>query len=132
MMESLYTTIIIAIVATIVSTVIGTITAIGMSSSKKAIRQFIQQVNDFPLMNPDIVTAIGLMLLFITIQVERGFMTLLLAHISFCIPYVMLSIMPKLRSLDPNLADAAMDLGATPFQALWKVIVPEIMPGIIS
>ncbi|MBP3852100.1 MAG: extracellular solute-binding protein [Erysipelotrichaceae bacterium] len=132
MMESLYTTIIIAIVATIVSTVIGTITAIGMSSSKKAIRQFIQQVNDFPLMNPDIVTAIGLMLLFITIQVERGFMTLLLAHISFCIPYVILSIMPKLRSLDPNLADAAMDLGATPFQALWKVIVPEIMPGIIS
>lgn len=79
------------------------------------------------MMNPEIVTAIGLMLLFITFRIERGFTTLLLAHIAFCIPYVMLSVMPKLRSLDPNLADAAMDLGATPWQALTKVIVPQIM-----
>lgn len=132
MMESLYVTIIIALLATIISTIIGTITAIGLSKSKKVLRTFVSQVNDFPIMNPEIVTAIGLMLLFITFQIEKGFVTLLLAHIAFCIPYVILSIMPKIKSLDPNLADAAMDLGATPWQALVKVIVPQIMPGIVS
>ena len=132
MMESLYVTIVIALLATIMSTIIGTITAIGLSKSKKVLRAFISQVNDFPIMNPEIVTAIGLMLLFITFQIEKGFVTLLLAHIAFCIPYVILSIMPKIKSLDPNLADAAMDLGATPWQALVKVIVPQIMPGIVS
>ena len=132
MMESLYVTIIIALLATIISTIIGTITAIGLSKSKKVLRAFVSQVNDFPIMNPEIVTAIGLMLLFITFQIEKGFVTLLLAHIAFCIPYVIVSIMPKIKSLDPNLADAAMDLGATPWQALVKVIVPQIMPGIVS
>lgn len=132
MMESLYVTIIIALLATIISTIIGTITAIGLSKSKKVLRAFVSQVNDFPIMNPEIVTAIGLMLLFITFQIEKGFVTLLLAHIAFCIPYVILSIMPKIKSLDPNLADAAMDLGATPWQALVKVIVPQIMQGIVS
>ena len=132
MMESLYVTIIIALLATIISTIIGTITAIGLSKSKKVLRAFVSQVNDFPIMNPEIVTAIGLMLLFITFQIEKGFVTLLLTHIAFCIPYVILSIMPKIKSLDPNLADAAMDLGATPWQALVKVIVPQIMPGIVS
>lgn len=132
MMESLYVTIVIALLATIISTIIGTITAIGLSKSKKVLRAFVSQVNDFPIMNPEIVTAIGLMLLFITFQIEKGFVTLLLAHIAFCIPYVILSIMPKIKSLDPNLADAAMDLGATPWQALVKVIVPQIMPGIVS
>ena len=132
MMESLYVTIIIALLATIISTIIGTITAIGLSKSKKVLRAFVSQVNDFPIMNPEIVTAIGLMLLFITFQIEKGFVTLLLAHIAFSIPYVILSIMPKIKSLDPNLADAAMDLGATPWQALVKVIVPQIMPGIVS
>lgn len=132
MMESLYITIIIALLATIISTIIGMITAIGLSKSKKVLRAFVSQVNDFPIMNPEIVTAIGLMLLFITFQIEKGFVTLLLAHIAFCIPYVILSIMPKIKSLDPNLADAAMDLGATPWQALVKVIVPQIMPGIVS
>ena len=132
MMESLYVTIIIALLATIISTIIGTITAIGLSKSKKVLRAFVSQVNDFPIMNPEIVTAIGLMLLFITFQIEKGFVTLLLAHVAFCIPYVILSIMPKIKSLDPNLADAAMDLGATPWQALIKVIVPQIMPGIVS
>ena len=132
MMESLYVTIVIALLATVISTIIGTITAIGLSKSKKVLRAFVSQVNDFPIMNPEIVTAIGLMLLFITFQIEKGFVTLLLAHIAFCIPYVILSIMPKIKSLDPNLADAAMDLGATPWQALVKVIVPQIMPGIVS
>lgn len=132
MMESLYVTIVIALFATVISTIVGTITAIGLSKSKKVLRAFVSQVNDFPIMNPEIVTAIGLMLLFITFQIEKGFVTLLLAHVAFCIPYVILSIMPKIKSLDPNLADAAMDLGATPWQALIKVIVPQIMPGIVS
>lgn len=132
MMESLYVTIVIALLATVISIIVGTITAIGLSKSKKVLRAFVSQVNDFPIMNPEIVTAIGLMLLFITFQIEKGFVTLLLAHVAFCIPYVILSIMPKIKSLDPNLADAAMDLGATPWQALIKVIVPQIMPGIVS
>ena len=132
MMEALYTTFGVALIATAVSTVVGTISAIGLSKSKKIVRDLMEQVNNLPLMNPEIVTAIGFMLLFITFQIEKGFVTMLLAHIAFCIPYVMLSVMPKIRSLDPNLADAAMDLGATPWQALIKVIVPQIAPGILS
>lgn len=132
MMEALYTTFSIALIATFVSTIVGTISAIGLSKSKKLVRDLMQQVDNLPMMNPEIVTAIGFMLLFITFRVEKGYMTMLLAHIAFCIPYVILSVMPKIRSLDPNLADAAMDLGATPWQALTKVIVPQITPGIVS
>ena len=132
MMESLYVTFAIALIATAISTVAGTIAAIGLSKSKKIVRDLMEQVDNLPMMNPEIVTAIGFMLLFITFKVEKGFMTMLLAHIAFCIPYVILSVMPKIKSLDPNLADAAMDLGATPWQALTKVIVPQITPGIVS
>lgn len=132
MMEALYTTFGVALIATFVSTVAGTISAIGLSKSKKIVRRLVEQVNNLPMMNPEIVTAIGLMLLFITFRIEKGYMTMLLAHIAFCTPYVMLSVMPKIRSLDPNLADAAMDLGATPWKALTKVIVPQITPGIVS
>ena len=132
MMTALYTTFSIAILATMIATVVGTVAAIGLSSSRKVIRNLMEQVNNLPMMNPEIVTAIGFMLLFITFKIEKGYVTMLLAHIAFCIPYVMLSVMPKIRSLDPNLADAAMDLGATPFKALTKVIVPQITPGILS
>ena len=132
MMESLYITFAIALIATAISTVAGTIDAIGLSKSKKIVRDLMEQVDNLPMMNPEIVTAIGFMLLFITFKVEKGFMTMLLAHIAFCIPYVILSVMPKIKSLDPNLADAAMDLGATPWQALTKVIVPQITPVIVS
>ena len=132
MMEAVVYTVIIALLATVISTVAGTLAAIGMSKSKKVLRNLVEQVNNLPIMNPEIVTAIGLLMFFSTLGIAKGFLTLLLAHIMFCIPYVILSVMPKLRSLDPNLADAAMDLGATPFQALTKVIVPQIMPGIVS
>ena len=132
MMASLYVTIIVAVVATIVSTILGTITAIGLSKSRKIVQRLVNQINDFPIMNPEIVTAIGLMLLFITFNIEKGFGTMLIAHIAFCTPYVILSVMPKVKSLDPNLADAAMDLGATPWQALTKVIVPQIAPGVLT
>ena len=132
MMEALYTTFSVALLATAISTVVGTVAAIGLSKSKKVVRDVMEQINNLPMMNPEIVTAIGFMLLFITFRVNKGYTTMLLAHIAFCIPYVMLSVMPKVRSLDPNLADAAMDLGCTPFQALTKVIVPQITPGIVS
>ena len=98
MMEALYTTFSVALIATFVSTVVGTIAAIGLSKSKKIVRDLMEQVNNLPLMNPEIVTAIGFMLLFITFKVEKGYATMLLAHIAFCIPYVILSVMPKVRS----------------------------------
>lgn len=132
MMNAIFYTIIIALLATAISTVVGTIAAIGLSNSKKLVRGVMEQVNNLPLTNPDIVTAIGLLMFFSMLGIRKGFTTMLLAHVMFCIPYVMLSVMPKLRSLDPNLADAALDLGATPWQALTKVIVPQIMPGIVS
>lgn len=132
MMEAVLYTVIIAVIATVVATVVGTITAIGLSKSRKVVQKMVERINDLPVMNPDIVTAISLLMFFSVLTVKKGFGTLLLAHIMFCIPYVMLSVTPKLRSLDPNLIDAAMDLGATPFQALAKVIVPQIKPGIVS
>lgn len=132
MMESLFYTIAVAVLATVISTFVGTITAIGLSKSKRLLKNIVEQINQIPIMNPEIVTAIGLLMFFSAIHVRKGFMTLLLAHIMFCVPYVILSIMPKLRSLNPNLMEAAMDLGATPWQALTKVVVPQIMPGIIS
>ncbi len=132
MMEAVLYTVIIAVIATVVATVVGTITAIGLSKSRKVVQKMVERINDLPVMNPDIVTAISLLMFFSVLTVKKGFGTLLLAHIMFCVPYVMLSVTPKLRSLDPNLIDAAMDLGATPFQALTKVIVPQIKPGIIS
>lgn len=132
LMEAIGTTITIAVVATVVSTIVGTITAIGLSKSRKIIREIVNQVNNLPMLNPEIVTAIGFMLLFSSLRIKTGFTTMLLAHIAFCIPYVMLSIMPRLRALDPNLAEAAMDLGCTPWQAMWKVIIPQIKGGIFA
>jgi spermidine/putrescine transport system permease protein len=126
------TTIIVALISTVVATFVGTLTAIGLSKSKKIVKDVVNSVNNLPILNPEIVTAIGMMLLFSAMNIPRGYITLLLAHISFSIPYVILTILPKLRSLDPNLAEAAMDLGATPWQALTKVIVPQITPGILA
>lgn len=132
MMESIYYSTIIAVIATVVSTIVGTIVAIGLSKSSRLIKEVVTQVNNLPMLNPDIVTAIGFMLFFSTLNIPTGFGTLLLAHIVFCIPYVILSVMPKLRQLDDNVAEAALDLGCTPFQALYKVIIPQIKEGIIS
>jgi spermidine/putrescine transport system permease protein len=132
MLESLKYTVIIAVIATVCSTVIGTIAAIGISKARKLIRTIILEVNNLPVLNPDIVTAIGLMLLFLSMKVRRSIVTLTLAHITFCIPYVILSVLPKLRQLDDNVAEAAMDLGATPWKALIKVILPQIYPAILS
>ena len=132
MLESIYYTVLIAVIATIVSTIFGTISAIGLSKQTKVIKEIVKQVNNLPMLNPDIVTAISLMMFFSILSIKSGFFTLLLSHIIFCIPYVFLSVMPRLRSLDENTIEAALDLGCTPFEAIVKVIVPQIMPGILS
>ena len=132
MLDSIWTTLLVAAVATLVSTVVGTVAAIGLSKAKRIVRTIVLEINNLPVMNPDIVTAIGLMLLFISVKIQPSMTTLILSHISFCIPYVILSIMPKLRQLDDNVAEAALDLGATPWKALTKVIIPQIYPAILS
>ena len=131
-MKAVSVSITIALLATLISTILGTITAIGLSKSRKVLKEIILNVNNIPIMNPDIVTAIGLMILFSSIKMEKGYMTMLLAHVAFCTPYVITSVYPKVRNLDPNLANAAMDLGATPFQALMKVIIPMLKEGIFA
>ena len=131
-MKSLYYTIVIALSAAVISTIIGTLAAIGIHYMKRWFKKVVINVTYLPVLNPDIVTGIGLMLLFIIINLKLGFQSLLIAHISFCIPYVIISVLPKLKQLSPNTFEAALDLGATPFQTLYKVIVPEISPGIIT
>ena len=131
-MNAIWTTFLVAILATIFSTIIGTITVIGLSKCSKPLRRTVNMVNDLPIMNPEIVTAIGLLMFFATMEISKGFMTMLLAHIAFCVPYVMLSITPRLRTLDPNLADDALDLGANPWQAMWHAIIPQLSPGIFA
>lgn len=131
-MKAVYVSVSIALFATIISTVLGTITAIGLSRSKKIIKGVILNFNDIPIMNPDIVTAIGLMIFFSSIMMAKGYLTMLLAHVAFCTPYVLTSVYPKVRRLDPAIADAALDLGATPFEALTKVIIPMLKDGIYA
>lgn len=130
--SAVYVSVSIALIATVVSTILGTMTAIGLSKSRKVLKEWLLNVNNMPIMNPEIVTAIGMMILFTSARMERGYITMLLAHISFCTPYVVVSVYPKVRAMDHNLADAAMDLGATPYQALTKVILPMLKPGIFA
>ena len=132
MLESIYVTLFVAVISTVVSTAVGTVAAIGLSKAKRVIRSIVLEVNNLPVLNPDIVTAIGLMLLFMSVRIQTGMVTLILSHISFCTPFVILSVMPKLRQLDDNVAEAALDLGATPWKALTKVIIPQIYPAILS
>ena len=131
-MSAVYVSITIAIISTAVSTVLGTITAIGLTKHRKLVKEWLMNINNVPIMNPEIVTAIGLMLLFSSIKLEKGYVTMLLAHIAFSTPYVITNVYPKVRSLDQNITNAALDLGATPFQALTKVIIPMIKPGIYA
>ena len=131
-MKAVYVSLTIAIFATIISTVLGTITAIGLSKSRKVVKDVVLNINNLPIMNPDIVTAISLMILFSSAVIVKGYLTMLLAHIAFCTPFVITSVYPKVRQLDPSIADAAMDLGATPFEALVKVIIPMLRDGILA
>ena len=130
--SAFYYTITIALIAAVVSTVLGTVAAIGINSLNGKIKSLLLNINYLPVVNPDIVTGISLMILFISFNVTFGFKTMLISHIVFNTPYVILSVMPKLKQLDVNMTEAAMDLGATPMYALRKVIIPEIKPGIIN
>ncbi|MBM7453884.1 spermidine/putrescine transport system permease protein [Acholeplasma morum] len=131
-MTAVVMTLLIAVLATLISTVIGTFAAIALSKSKKLVKDMVLTVNNIPIVNPEIVTAVGLLLLFVSFQIDRGYTTMLLAHIAFCTPYVIITVYPKVRSLDPNLAEAANDLGATPLQALRMVILPEIKVAVVA
>ena len=122
----------IALLAATVSTALGSIAAIGIFNMRGRKRQTITFLNNIPMLNPDIITGISLFLLFVSLGITQGYTTVVLAHIAFCTPYVVLSVMPRLRQMNPNIYEAALDLGATPFQALRKVIIPEIRPGMIS
>ncbi len=130
--SAFYYTILIAITSAVISTLLGTIAAIGINSMKGKMKSIMLNVNYLPVVNPDIVTGISLMILYISFNVRFGFKTVLISHIVFNTPYVILSILPKLRQLDVHMTEAAMDLGATPIYALRKVILPEIKPGIIT
>ena len=131
-MNSLIVTLAIAVLAALFATIIGTFAAIGIHAMKRRPQQLMLTLNNIPMTMPDIVTGISLMLLFIFTQVERGFVTMLLAHITFDVPYVILSIMPKLKQMNKNTYEAALDLGATPMYALFHVILPQVMPGVIT
>lgn len=130
--SAFYYTIVIAIIATIIATLIGTAAAIGIHNMNKWKKGLMMNITYIPLLSPDIVTGISLMLLFMFVKIPRGFTSLLLAHITFSIPYVILSVIPKLKQLNHNIYEAALDLGATPMYAFYKVILPEIMPGITA
>ena len=114
------------------STLLGSIAAIGIFNLKARSRKVIGFVNSIPILNGDIITGISLFLLFVSVGITQGYTTVVLAHITFCTPYVVLSVLPRLKQMNPNIYEAALDLGATPMQALWKVIIPEIRPGMIS
>ena len=125
-------TLIIALVASIVATILGTIAAIGIHHLAGRKKQTMTFLNNIPMINPDIITGVSLFLLFVFLGISQGYMTVILAHITFCTPYVVLNVMPKLRQLNPNIYEAALDLGATPAQALRKVLVPALRPGMVS
>lgn len=130
--SALVNTLIIAVTAALVATVLGTIAAIGIFNLKGRYRRSMQFLNSIPMLNPDIITGVSLFLLFVFLGVSKGYATVILAHITFCTPYVVLSVMPKLSQMNPNIYEAALDLGATPGQALMKVLVPQLRPGMIS
>ncbi|MEA4889298.1 MAG: ABC transporter permease [Clostridiaceae bacterium] len=131
-LQALRVTLIVAVVSALVSTIIATMTCIGLNAMRRRLRNLIMNITYIPNICPDLVTGVALMLLFYFIHMQTGFTTLLLAHIAFNIPYAILSISPKLKQMDRNLFEAALDLGCRPRQAIIKVILPEIMPGIIT
>lgn len=131
-MNALYNTLLIASLSALIATIIGTVAAIGINSMKKVPRTIVMGVNNIPMLNSEIVTGISLMLAFIAFGISLGFKTVLIAHITFNIPYVILSVMPKLKQTNKSTYEAAMDLGAGPVQAFFKVVFPDIMPGVLS
>ena len=135
-MTSLFNSLLIAFLASIISAVVGTMAAVGISKFGKRSRGLIMNVTYLPVLNPEIVTGISMMLLFVYIKnlfgFRMGFGTVLIAHVTFCLPYVILNVLPKLRQMDQSLFEAALDLGCNPFMAFFKVVLPQIMPGITA
>lgn len=136
-MDALWLTLEIAVLAAVFATIIGTLAAVGIYSMNGRLRTLMMGVNNIPMINPEIVTGISMMLMFVAIYratglLQPGFLTLLLAHITFCIPYVVLQVMPKLRQMNKHMYEAALDLGCRPVTAFFRVVMPEIMPGIIT
>ena len=132
LMLAIQNTLIIALIAAVVSTLLGTIAAIGLHNMRGKTKQAITLLNNIPMLNPDIITGVSLFLLFVFLNISQGYLTVVLAHITFCTPYVVLNVLPKLTQMNPNVYEAALDLGATPFQALRKVLIPLLKPGMIS
>ncbi len=132
LLSAIQNTLSIALIAAIASTLLGTVAAIGIFNMRGRKKQVINLLNDIPMLNPDIITGISLFLLFVSLGISQGYTTVVLAHIAFCTPYVVLNVMPRLQQMNPNIYEAALDLGATPFQALRRIIIPEIRPGMIS
>lgn len=125
-------TLIIALVSAGISTILGSVAAIGIDKLYYRKKMIMNTLNNIPMLNPDIITGISLFLLFVSLGVTQGYVTVILAHITFCTPYVVLCVMPRLQQMNPNIYEAALDLGATPLQAMRKVVIPEIKPGMIS
>lgn len=132
LLSAVENTLLIALIAAGISTLLGTVAAIGIHNLTGRKRGAITFLNNIPMINPDIITGVSLFLLFVFLHISQGYVTVVLAHISFCTPYVVLSVLPKLRQMNPNIYEAALDLGATPSRALWKVLVPELKPGMVS
>lgn len=131
-MKSLYYTLIVAVLSSLLATILGTFAAFGIHYMKNWQEKVVLNVNSVPMLNPDIVTGVALMMLFVTLNIPLGFTTMLIAHVTFNVPYVVLSVLPKLKQMPNEMLEAAMDLGATPWYAFKKVIIPEIKPGIIT
>jgi spermidine/putrescine transport system permease protein len=130
--DAIFNTLLIALVAAVVSTILGTIAAIGIFNMRNKERRAVNFINSIPMINPDIITGISIFLLFVFLGFSRGMTSIICAHIAFCTPYVVLSVMPRPMKMNPNIYEAALDLGATPFYALRKVLLPELWPGMIS
>lgn len=125
-------TVLLAVVAAALSTILGTAGALGMYYSKKRIKQVMHGVSQIPVINAEIVTALALAITFVSIGIGKSYFTLIIGHMVICTPFVVLSVMPKLKQMDNSLYEAALDLGASPFKALMKVVLPQIIPGVIS
>lgn len=132
LLVALKNTVLIALAASILSTLLGTVSAVGIYNLHGRKRSVMQFLNNIPMLNPDIITGVSLFLLFVFLHITKGYLTIILAHVTFCTPYVVLNVMPRLSQMNPNVYEAALDLGATPFQALRKVLVPQLRPGMIT
>ena len=136
-LSAFYSTMLIAAISSVIATILGTMAAVGIMKSKKWQRKMIMNITNLPMINPEIVTGVSLMLLFVFLYnrfgiFKPGIVTLIFAHTTFCLPYVILSVMPKLRQMDSHIYEAALDLGCNPTKSFFKVVLPQIMPGIVT